>query len=48
MPRTLRRFLNDPEMLLGVVVMLALVLTAILGPFVWRIDPLKGHVVALD
>ncbi|CDP50763.1 Dipeptide transport system permease protein DppC [Devosia sp. DBB001] len=41
MPRTLRRFLNDPEMLLGVVVMLALVLTAILGPFVWRIDPLK-------
>lgn len=41
MPRTLRRFLNDPEMLLGVVVMLALVLTAILGPLVWRIDPLK-------
>lgn len=41
MKRTISRILRDPEMLLGVVVMLALVLMALVGPFVWRIDPLK-------
>jgi peptide/nickel transport system permease protein len=41
MRRTLSRILRDPEMLIGVLVMLALVLTAALGPFVWRVDPLK-------
>ena len=41
MKRTARRFLSDPEMLIGVVIMLALVATAVLGPLLWRIDPLK-------
>lgn len=41
MKRTISRILRDPEMLVGVVVMLALVLTAIVGPLVWRVDPLK-------
>lgn len=46
MPRTTNRFLRDPEMLIGVTVILALVLLAVVGPWVWRPDPLKADMLS--
>lgn len=41
MSRSILRRLRDPEMLFGVSIFGALVLIALVGPFLWRVDPLK-------
>ena len=41
MLRKIALTLRDPELLVGVVILVALVLVAVAGPFLWRVDPLQ-------
>lgn len=45
MVRAIVRTLRDPEMFLGVAILAVLVLVALLGPVLWRVDPLKVSVL---
>lgn len=45
MPRLIAQTLRDPELMLGLLLLMALVLLAALGPLLWHLDPLQVSVL---
>lgn len=45
MPTSIVRTLRDPELAFGLAIFVLLILLAVLGPFLWRVDPLAVSVL---